>query len=432
MISIDTGRRDHFSCMEDSWVRSPRLQEFSRSCVLFLDHTTPATTTLPSHTSLLTGKYPIHHGVPRNGFMVNRENVMLPEILQTAGFHTAGFLGSFALDRRFDFAQGFDTFDERFDLLAGPLGMDQNQRRATAVTGAVIDYLEQKGIPPNLFLFVHYFDPHQPYAAPPPYNALYAERAPEAPGRPSDAGGLPPELRYAQEITYADAEIGRLLDYLARKGILDEAVLSVSSDHGENLGDEPRGKPFDHGWTVYEGEIRVPWMVRLPGGTGGGTTCAVPTSHIDVLPTLTKLLDLPAPTGIDGTALDLPRIGDPARRVLFCEASKPLFSEAPKPSKGAETDPHWLNARKARCARDGRSKYIETAFIRKEELYDLAADPHERRNLLVQPEAAATETAGRLREALRIFTGAARPLSSRFEPSQERETIERLKSLGYL
>ena len=97
---------------------------------------TVAPTTLASHTSLtaprFTGTYPHHHGTPRNGFMVNPENEMLPEILQAEGFHTAGFAGSFALDRRFDFAQGFDHYDQEFDLLTGPAATDSTRRPKTA------------------------------------------------------------------------------------------------------------------------------------------------------------------------------------------------------------------------------------------------------------------------------------------------------------
>ena len=175
LISPDTTRLDHFGCYGNTWIRTPNMDALSAESILFTDYTTVVSTTLASHTSLFTGKFPHTHGVPRNGFMVNTDNIMVAEILKDAGFRTAGFLGSFALDSRFDFAQGFDHYDENFDILVGTGGADQNQRNAEAVTNAVIGYLEENGAGRNLFLFVHYFDPHLPYSPSPPYDTMYAE-----------------------------------------------------------------------------------------------------------------------------------------------------------------------------------------------------------------------------------------------------------------
>jgi arylsulfatase A-like enzyme len=434
-ISLDTTRPDHFACYQDSWVRTPRISGLARESILFMDHITPVTTTLASHTSLFTGKYPHNHGVPRNGFMVNLENVMLPEILKRAGFHTAGFLGSFALDRRFDFAQGFDDFNQDFDILYGDSGADQNQRRAAAVTQAVIDYLDRGEAARNRFLFVHYFDPHQPYMPPAPFDTLYGGAqgltVPDPARHPVLRTGrrtLEYELpiqRYAGETTYMDAEVGRLLDALKTRGMLDETLLIVTSDHGENLSDAPAGRPFDHGNTVYEPEIKALCMVRLPGGQRGGTQCTMQTSHIDLLPTLTRYLGLPTPDRIDGLALDL-------TGALAATGPRVLFAEATKPWNDVETDPRWYNLLKPRCARRGSYKYIQTVYQRSEELYDLARDPFEHDNLLRHVTPASSTIASELRQAMSAWTASAHPLPSSFESSQRQETTERLKSLGYL
>jgi arylsulfatase A-like enzyme len=434
-ISLDTTRPDHFACYQDSWVRTPRISGLARESILFMDHITPVTTTLASHTTCFTGKYPHNHGVPRNGFMVNPENVMLAEIMQRAGFRTAGFLGSFALDRRFDFAQGFDTFNQDFDILYGDSGADQNQRRAAVVTQAVIDYLGGAEAADHRFLFVHYFDPHQPYIPPAPFDALYGGAqgltVPDPTRHPVLRTGRRtlefelPIQRYAGEITYMDAEVGRLLDHLKATGILDEALLIVTSDHGENLSDAPAGRAFDHGNTVYEPEIKALCMVRLPGGQRGGTQCTQPTSHIDLLPTLTRYLGLPTPDRVDGQALDL-------TGALSATEPRIRFAEATKPWKDVETDPRWYNLLKPRCARRGPYKYIQTLYQRSEELYDLNRDPLERDNLLRRATPATSAIAAELRQAMSAWTAAAHPLPSRFEPSQQQETMERLKSLGYL
>jgi arylsulfatase A-like enzyme len=434
LISLDTSRPDHFACYQDSWIRTEAVGKLAGESILFNDHITPVNTTLASHVSLLTGKYPHNHGVPRNGFVINPANVMLPEILKGAGFNTAGFLGSFALDSRFDFAQGFDYFNQEFSIRVGDLGADQNQRRASEVTQSVIDYLKRNGVPRNLFLFAHYFDPHAPYVPIAPFSELYGGPAGPVPDPSRHPvlrhGRKPPEneqamLRYAREITAMDDGIGRLIDHLRERKILDQSIVILTSDHGEDLSDTPWGKPFDHGWTVYEPEIRTMMLVRLPRGEGAGTRCDVPTSHIDLLPTLVRYLGLSLPAGVDGTAFDLGHIAPPAE-------TRVLFSEATKPWKDVESDPHWFNNLKPRSARLGRYKYIRTPYRNLEELFDLPADPLEQRNLLAAPTAEQKEAAGRLRQAMADWTAAAKPLPTRFEPSQQRETIERLKSLGYL
>jgi len=173
LISLDTTRRDHIGCYQRSAVATPHIDRFAAEGLRCNNHLTPATTTLASHASMFTGKYPQNHGVPRNGFVLHRENPLLAEILGAAGFRTAGFLGSFALDSRFGIARGFEHYDQEFDIFFGEDGADQNQRRATAVTDAVDAYLDRARGADRRFLFVHYFDPHQPYDPPAEYAARY-------------------------------------------------------------------------------------------------------------------------------------------------------------------------------------------------------------------------------------------------------------------
>ena len=434
LVSLDTARRDHFGCYGNEWIRTPNIDALAGESILLTDYMTVASTTLASHTSLLTGKYPQTHGVPRNGFMVNRDNVMLPEMLRDAGFHTAGFLGSFALDSRFDFAQGFHHFDEEFNMLAGTGGADQNQRTGESVTNAVIKYLNSADLSKKHFLFVHYFDPHWPYSPPPPYRMMYGEGDCPIPVRPEDHAALRSGrhsrtvkdhvFRYAGGVSYADAQFGRLLDYLKSQRILDESVLIVTSDHGENLSD-PRSKLFNHGSTVYDSEVRAVCAIRLPGAAQGGTKYESLTASIDIVPTLTGYLGLPAPSGVEGAPIDLRTLAVPARQ-------RTCFAEATKPWKKVETDPRWVNARKSRCLRRGQFKYIQTPYLGSEELYDLQADPNEQDNLLALPRRSKAAIADELRKDFNAWAAAASPLPSRFEPSQQQETIRRLKSLGYL
>jgi arylsulfatase A-like enzyme len=435
LVSIDTARADFFGFMGNERVATPGLDAFAASSIVFDDCMTVVPTTLASHVSLMTGKYPHHHGTPRNGFTVNPENEMLAEILKRHGFRTAGFAGSFALDSRFGFAQGFDRYDEGFDVMLGQDGADQNQRRADSVTDAVIRYLDEEGTDGRLFLFVHYFDPHRPYDAPPPFDTLYdPDGRTDLPAIPvlRERRRIPPDdldrlvgrtiLQYASEISYVDYHLGRLLGDLDRRGLLDDALVVITSDHGECLWEH--GEEFDHGATVYQATLHTLCVMRPPGGVPGGRKVEGVVANIDVAPTILSYLGLPVPEDADGEPVDL-------RAAVDSLEPRERFSEATKPWRDVETDPRWTNIRKARCVREGGVKFIQTPYRGTEELYDLVADPMEREDLLGVSSPDERLVPG-LRATLMKWADSAAPLPSRFEPYQSEETRERLRSLGYL
>ena len=436
VISIDTARADAFGFMGATGASTPRLDSLAERSVVLTDYMTVVPTTLASHTTLFTGKYPHHHGTPRNGFMVNRENVMLAEVLRDVGFHTAGFAGSFALDERFDFAQGFEHYDQEFDVLVGDMGADQNQRLASDVTDAVLGYLEDRGSSGRLFLFVHYFDPHAPYSAPGRFETLFDPRGREGlipvsqlvrlratdPERAELEAGRH-AMQYASEISYVDEHIGRLLDELEDMGILDESLVVLTSDHGESLWEHD--EEFDHGRCVYQSTVRCLCLFRLPGGESGGRASSWPAASVDVMPTILSLLHIDSPPGVDGEAIPLSDDGDhPPERARFSQATKPW--------RGVETDITWNNMLKSRCVRSGPYKFVETPYSGTRELYDLEADPLERVNLMVEGSGEDRAIVGELEPVLDEWARSADPLESWFESSQREETIERLRSLGYL
>jgi len=317
--------------------------------------------------------------------------------------------------------------------MVGERGADQNQRRADSVTDAVIAYLDERELPANLLLFVHYFDPHQPYDPPAPYSRMYGNgegtiRLENHPGLEAGTTTRKDErllALYAGEVSYMDYHVGRLVNYLRRRGILDEALLVLTSDHGEHLGDNEEGTLYDHGWTTYESEMHAIGMIRLPHGQHGGTRLDLPIASIDILPTVVSYLGLPLPAGVEGEVIDLVNLtGFPADRIRFGEASKPW--------ENVEIDPGWFNNTKARCVRQGRFKYIRTIYARKEELYDLSLDPHERANLLADWESPQPDDVKRLRRKLRAWTATQNPLPTHFDRSHYEDTVRRLKALGYL
>lgn len=435
-LSLDTTRADHFGFYGNTVVKTPQLDRLAQESIVFDDYMTVVPTTLASHTSLFTGKYAHSHGTPRNGFTVNTQNVMLAELLADHGFATAGFVAAFPLDHRFGIAQGFEHYDDAFDRLAQTVPM-QDERSAAAVTDAVVDYLDGRDDPRNLFLFVHYFDPHMPYAAPAPFDTLYDSRGVEGiPIWPDlikrcRQGELPDVFRqvmaqYASEISYMDEQIGRLLDSLRERGILDDALLVVTSDHGEMFREHPDTTCFDHGWSIYQPDVNTVGLVRLPEGRQGGTRVPGVVANIDILPSVLRYLGIPAPEGIDGEAFDLSK---PRRD----REVGPRFAQATKPaSKRYESDPQWANMRKARCVRQGRYKLVQGFLQRSEALYDLEQDPDEKVDLLIDASAETLERAERLRTALEAWAASADPLPSAYVTTQREEVLERLRKLGYV
>ena len=424
VITVDTTRADHFGAMGNGRIRTPNLDALARESIVFSDCMTVAPTTLAAHASLFTGKHPHTHGTPRNGFTVNHENRMLAEILAKKKFKTIGFIGSFALDSRFFIAQGFDYYDQVFDTLSDEGDLDQDQRSGRAVTDAVIRYLDED-LPPRLFLFVHYFDPHLPYEPEPPYDSMYGEgqaidaarvreRASKKPGE-SFPEAVELASRYGGEVSSMDAQIGRLLRALKDKGVLDNSVLILVSDHGENFWEHH--DTFDHGHTLYQSTVQSLCMVRAPDLLSRVETG--PVSTVDLFPTLLRYLGLRVPREVEGLALDLRGIPEPARL---------RFAEATKPWEDVETEGRWFNLYKSRCIREGDWKYVHTPHEQAEELYDLSRDPQERNNVVGE----FPDRAKKLRKLLDAWARESNPLESRFDPSQELETIERLRKLRYL
>lgn len=479
LISLDTLRADHLGAYGDQRGLTPTLDSLASEGLVFERTIAPAPTTLASHTSMLTGTYPQTHGVVRNGFPVHPDNQLLAETLAEVGFHTAAFLGSFALDSRFGLDQGFHRYDQAFDSLVTD-NRDQNQRSAEAVTQAVLRHLDDLGeTPERTFLFVHYFDAHLPYEPPTKWAQRFSSDPevlelgssaveaivqakhrdwhgiePESPrfgnGR-AIANGLEPRVileakqqaipeeqlpasLYAAEVAAVDEAIADLLRGLEERGYLQDALVIVSGDHGETFWEH--GDLWNHGLWVYQTTLHVPWIMRWTGAPwAAGTRIAANTSTVDLVPTLLELLELPAPDRMDGVSA-LPWLQEPERErgPLFAVATQPYHPEVER------RDERWRNARKPHAVLWGDWKYVRSHYNDIEELYHLASDPGERTNWLraaegqTPPGVTAEDlraTHERLSQALGDYQAQARPLPSEYDPSQARETAQRLQAIGY-
>ena len=338
LITIDTLRADHLGSYGDARAATPVLDRLARSGTRFAHVVAPVPLTLPSHASLLTGVTPLAHGVHDNvGFALGPAIPTLAERFKTAGYETGAFVSGAPLDRASGLARGFDTYDDR---------MTRNvERRADETVAAVGEWLRQDSGAHTrpLFLWVHLFDPHAPYEAPEPFGSRFAERP------------------YDGEIAFVDAQIGVLLDDVKRARPDRRAIVAVTADHGEGLGEH--GEPT-HGLFVYDSTIRVPLILE-----GAGVPVRLDVQRmaqlIDVAPTLLDIAGVAALERIDGTSLR------PSMNNGAAAAAEPAYVE----SRFGRMCCGWAPVH---AWRDGRWMLID---VPKVELYDLSADPGQLHNV---------------------------------------------------
>lgn len=317
LITIDTIRADYLGSYGNSQAKTPNLDSLSRNSLFFKNAVAPAPLTLPSHTSMMTGRYPYHHGIHDNAGVVSKEELTLAEILQGNGYHTNAFVGGFPLEHRFGLNQGFSVYDDTFPREKNRSLDFRSERSADRVVQAVLN----TKIAQPFFLWVHFYDPHAPYLN----------------------GG------YAGEITFVDAALGKLL----KKIPTENTIIVVAGDHGESLGEHGE---LTHRIFVYDSTIRVPLWMRGPNIPA--QTIDRQVRLIDLLPTVLKYLKLPLPTNLDGSVLP-ENAGLPA----YLESRFPELQLGWSPLLAIRTD-QW--------------KYIQAP---KPELYSLIQDPGENKNL---------------------------------------------------
>ncbi len=395
IVTMDTTRADHLGCYGYDRIRTPVLDDLASRGAVFENAVAAAPLTQPSHASIMTGYYPTYHGVRVNGNTALAESqTTLAEVFAANGYRTGGFIGGFVLDARWGLKQGFQQYDDKFDLKKFKhLDLGAVQRPADQVVDAALAWLDGGG-PGPFFAWVHLYDPHTPYEPPEPYRSEYGGRGP---------GGL-----YDGEIAFMDSQIGRLVAWLRAKGLDRTTVLLLSGDHGEGLNDHGESS---HGFFIYDPTIRVPLIACVPGAFAGRRVSA-PVSTVDIFSTLLDAAGLNAPPSQGRSLLPLmarPKTDD-GRRV-YAESMAPSLQFA------------WSGLR---LLRSERWKYIDAPHA---ELYDIAADPGERTNLLYRQGEVARRLKARL-EAAAAETGAGAPKPQ--AANLDKDTMQRLSALGYI
>ena len=394
LVTVDTLRADHLGCAGRTGAATPVMDRLAREGARFTAASTVTPLTLPAHASIMTGRYPAATGVRNNGmFVLTEREVTLAEALKARGWDTAAAIGSFVLSAPFGLSQGFDVYDEAFDMRrAGPVA---DERRARTVNDAL---LRRLGTPSGrpLFLWVHYFDPHAKYEPPPPFDARFAASP------------------YDGEIASVDEALGDLIRRLGELAPGRPLSILLTGDHGEGLGEHGE---VTHGLFLYESTIAVPLIVRSPGRVPAGVVVGEPVSVVDLFDTALDLASVPAPDGAPprhGTSLLPAASGKPATRAI------PVTFEA------------WLSRlefgwSELQGVRTGRLKLIDAP---RPEVFDLAADPAETMNLA----ASSGTSIAALRAALAASYQAqsvASGTGSGVVQAVDEETQARLRSLGY-
>lgn len=377
LITIDTLRADAVGYSGNRSASTPFLDRLAAESIVFSQAHAHNVVTLPSHANILTGLLPYEHGIRDNaGFSLDARHETLATILTREGYATGAFVGAYPLDARFGLDRGFDVYDDKYREGSRPHSFEVAERTAAEVLSAARAWYDSVTGKPR-FLWVHLYDPHAPYAPPEPFRSKFRQQP------------------YLGEVASTDHELEAAIAPILEKN--PNTVVVVTSDHGEALGDHGEQT---HGLFAYEATLKVPMLLRAPDVSP--RTEARTVWHIDIAPTLLQLAGVAIPPNLGGKSL------------LKVDAARDGYFEALSASLNRGWAPLVGMIR-------GRHKYIDLPIP---ELYDLASDPAESRNLV----AAERRTVHALREEL-----------ARRAPDQNStrsaiggEESSRLLSLGYI
>ena len=382
LITLDTTRADALGFAGNSKVHTPVMDALAKSGTIFSNCTSHSSITLPSHSSILTGQIPPLHGVHNNSsYRLSQDAVTLPEVLQEHGYATGAFLGSVILLKEFGLNQGFDVYDDEI------VHYKSNTEKRTIVTRRAEDTMTrawnwiQKQKQP-FFSWIHCYDPHMPYEAPSPFKEAYADNP------------------YFGEIAYTDLQIGRLVNHLKQKGLLENTIIIITGDHGDSFGEHDE---ITHGLFCYRSTTHVPLFFSIPLKDNESEKIHYPVSSVDILPTILTMLDIPLPKNISGQNLL-----DASPRSIYSETYIPFESFYFSPVLSIKTDQF--------------SFYKSSEF----ECYQLTDDPNELNNRVNDHQ-----------DELRYFKEQLADIESKAKTTVEEfeldlEMIELLKSLGYV
>jgi arylsulfatase A-like enzyme/Flp pilus assembly protein TadD len=383
LITLDTTRADHLGCYGDRNARTPAIDALASRGMVFEDAQAQVPLTLPSHCTIMTGRYPREFGVRNNNQKaIGTTHPTLASIFRQHGYRTAAFVASFVLDSRFGLDRGFDVYDDEMgnkSLDVQPLDWEQP---ANVIADHALTWLEAGKNQP-FFCWVHFYDPHDPH------------RPPE---------GFPPT--YDGEIAFMDTQIKRISDWLDASGQKDRTLLIVVGDHGESFGEHGEE---GHGAYLYQATLHVPLLFVHPLAAGGKRVPG-PVGIIDIFPTVLDLFGLPKPDGLLSSSFAMTMLsGTMTPRDVFSESNYALESYGWAEQRSLATD-QW--------------KYISST---KPELFDRKVDRDEKNNLLDTKRNVAAEPANKLFDLYKAMVP-----SAAVDVQHDEKARQALEAIGYV
>jgi arylsulfatase A-like enzyme/Flp pilus assembly protein TadD len=386
LITIDTLRTDRLSCYNRTHLITPAIDSLASQGIIFMRAFSHTSTTLPSHTNILTGLTPNYHGVHENSnFIVSEEITTMAEFLKDQGYSTGAFVGAYPLDSRFGLAQGFDIYDDHYGSQSARKNKYYIERTAEEVVDLALDWVKKQKAP--WFLWVHCFDPHFPYEPPEPYSTQYK----------SDP--------YSGEVAYVDSVLEQITDFTLTGEVKNNTIIIFTGDHAESLNEH--GEPT-HAYFAYNSSIWIPLIISAPDISARKVTEYV--SHTDIFPTVCDLLDLKKPAILQGNSL-LPLLKGKKfkENPIYFESLYPYYSRGWAPLRG------YIFKEK---------KYIESPIP---ELYDLKTDFDELKNLAEDKKM--EDFQKKLASLMKSQTSS---IAINAKGKVDKETLEKLRSLGYI
>jgi arylsulfatase A-like enzyme len=394
LLTLDTTRADHLRCYGYKNIETPTLNDLARDGVLFKRAYSQLPMTLPAHTAILSGTYPLYNGVLDNGdYRVPDELLTLPEMLKPKGYTTAAFISAAVLKKNFNLNQGFDYWNEDDIQPQKEMTALVAERKANVTTDAVLKWLEQN-YKKRWFLWVHYYDPHREFNPPEPFFHLYFFD------------------EYAGEIAFMDSQIKRLTQFLDKNKLADRTIVIAIADHGESLGEHDENT---HAIYIYESTQHIPFIIRVPGLKNTNRAISKIVSQVDVVPTVLDFLSIPIPGQVKGRSLKKLILGqekDGDSGEAFLESHYPFLHYGWSELFGLVTSQY---------------KYIQAP---KPELYDLFQDFREEKNIVAENQKLAKEFDFKIEE-LKKSSRSKLALEARKGTELDEQTQKQLEALGY-
>ncbi|HXE90164.1 MAG TPA: sulfatase-like hydrolase/transferase [Terriglobales bacterium] len=391
LITVDTLRADRIGAYGATNVFTPAVDALAKDGILFERALAQVPLTLPSHAGILTGMYPFSNGVQDfTGQPLGPQFRTIAQSLKQNGYATGAIVSSFVLDRSWGLSRGFDFY---FDMFAGTSFLTHDlalvERKGDRSTDRALEWLGKNAARP-FFLWLHLYDPHSPYDPPEPFRSQYAGRA------------------YDGEVAFADAQVGRVMEWLKKRRLYDNTLIILAADHGESLGEHGEN---EHGFFIYNSTVHVPLIVKPPARpTRSERRIKRPVEILAIAPTIVGMLGIrdeiqkqfQAPSLLEPTSDDRP---------AYSETFYPFSSFGWSPLRSLQTE---------------RYQYIDAP---KPELYDLVTDPGQKENLVGRQAAVAAVLKQKLAELQRRFPA---PTQQPGAGGLDAETIEKLGALGYV